>query len=420
MFDYSVAGLWIAIIGIAFIVIIGWRLIPRTRKTPENKEDIYQLQDYITEIKIPEKSPFVGISVHELEKSVKGELIILGSIRDKRKKLVLRPQQVLDAGDILIVETGAEDLQELLRVGKLELVGDQKFTTDILKAEDIGLVEAVVPQGSSIEGRSSHSIQLRSRYQINLLAIARKGQAFKKRLNYVNLEAGDVVLLQGIAEGLQERVARLGFLPLVERGVQVVKRTKAFLPVLIFVIAILLTALQILPVQVAFGGAVLFMILLNVMPVRTIYDSIDWPIIILLAAMIPIGNALQSTGGTGLISHYFIAMSGHISPVIILGLLLITTMTLSDFMNNAATTVVMAPIAVSIAEALKVNIDPFLMTVAIGASCSFLTPVGHQNNTLVMGPGGYKFLDYIRVGLPLELIILAVGLPLIIWAWPLT
>jgi len=298
-------------------------------------------------------------------------------------------------------------------------VADQKISSDILKSNDVSFIEAVVPQGSRIEGRSSISMRLRSRHHINLLAISREGKAFKKRLNHVNLHAGDIVLLQGPAADLNENVANLGFLPLVEREIQVGSRKRAYLPILIFIIAIISAVVGLLPIQAAFGGAVLAMILFNVIPVRKLYESIDWSIVILLAAMLPIGGALQSTGGTAIIAHYFISMSGHISPTLVLGLLLLLTMTLSDFMNNAATTVVMAPIAVSIAQALKVNIDPFLMTVALGASCSFLTPVGHQNNMLVMGPGGYKFLDYIRLGLPLELIVVAVGLPAILWAWPM-
>lgn len=276
----------------------------------------------------------------------------------------------------------------------------------------------MVPPGSRIENRSSQNIHLRSRYRINLLAIAREGNPFKERLHQVNLRARDVVLLQGPVDILQENVASLGFLPLIERRLDVGKR-RAFVPLFIFVLVIILTALQLIPVEIAFGGAVLAMILFRSIPLRFVYDSIEWPVIILLAAMIPIGEALQSTGGTALIAHDIIGLTQHLPPVYILGLLLIVTMTISDFMNNAATAVVMAPIAGTIAHTMHASIDPFLMVVAIGASCSFLTPIGHQNNTLVMGPGGYKFIDYIRLGLPLEIIVIVVALPLIQWAWPL-
>jgi len=317
----------------------------------------------------------------------------------------------------LIIETTTDDLEELISSAKLELVGDRKLSADLLRANDIAIVEAVVPPGSQVEGRCSRDMRLRSKHRINLLAISRQGKNFKQRINQVRLHSGDVVLLQGASEEINENIASLGFMPLAERGLQV-RGLRRYLPLSIFIISIIFAATNILPVQVAFGATVLLMVLFNLIPVRRLYESIDWSIIILLAAMIPIGSALQSTGGTALIVHYFITISGKLSPIYILILLLIVTMTLSDFMNNAATAVVMAPIAISIAQALKVNIDPFLMTVALGASCSFLTPVGHQNNTLVMGPGGYKFLDYIRLGLPLEILIIAMGIPLVLWAWP--
>jgi len=419
LFDYSYVGLPVAIVGIFFLAVLLWRFIPGKRKAPKQAEDMFQVQDYITEVKISENSPIINQAVSEFEKSTKVDFVILGLIRNKKKRLDIRPDQILEEKDILIIEASTDDLQELLDTAKLELVGDRKISSDVLKSHDVSFIEAVVPQGSRIEGRSSITMRLRSRHHINLLAISREGKAFKKRLNHVNLHAGDIVLLQGPTDGLNENVANLGFLPLVEREIQVGSRKRAYLPILIFILAIVAAATGLIPVQAAFGGAVLSMVLLNVIPIRKLYESVDWSIVILLAAMIPIGGALQSTGGTRVIAQYFIAISGHLSPTFILGLLLLLTMTLSDFMNNAATTVVMAPIAVSIAQALQVNIDPFLMTVALGASCSFLTPIGHQNNTLVMGPGGYQFLDYIRLGLPLEIIVIAVGLPAILWAWPM-
>ncbi|MCB1827388.1 MAG: SLC13 family permease, partial [Coxiellaceae bacterium] len=378
IFDYSYVGLPVAIVGIIFIAVLLWRFIPGKRKGPSTLEDSFQVQDYITEVRIPEGSPAIEKTVREFEKDSPADVSILGFIRNEKKKLIVSPDLELLEGDVLIIEATTEELEALLTASKLELVGNEKFSSEVLKANDIAIVEAVVPPGSRVEGRSSQAMRLRSRHHINLLAISREGKAFKQRLNQVNFRSGDVVLLQGSSEELNEKIVNLGFFPLVERGLQVTGKRR-FLPLIIFAIAILLTVFQLLPVQVSFGAAVLFMALFNLIPVRKIYESIDWPIIILLAAMIPIGTALQSTGGTNLIVQHIVAISGQLSPVYIIGLLLIITMTLSDFMNNAATTVVMAPIAVSVAHALKVNIDPFLMTVALGASCSFLTPVGHQN-----------------------------------------
>lgn len=417
-FDFSYVGLPVAIVGVIFISVLLWRFIPRNRKSPSQVEELFNIQDYITEVQVPENSPLIGKSIAEFEKNVSPDVAILALIRNKKKRLLIDPSELLLSKDILLIEASTEKLQELLDQEKLELVADQPIATEMLKSKEITLAEAVVPQGSRIEGRSSLSMRLRSIHHINLLAISRQGKPFKQRLSQVSLRPGDVVLLQGPTEGFNEKIANLGFLPLVERGLQMGPRRR-FLPLFIFIIAIILTAARLLPVQVAFGGAVLFMVLFKLIPMRRLYESIDWSIIILLAAMIPIGTALQTTGGSALIVKTFLAESGQLSPIYILALLLIVTMTLSDFMNNAATAVVMAPIAVSIAQALGVNIDPFLMTVALGASCSFLTPVGHQNNTLVMGPGGYKFFDYFRLGLPLEIIVLVLGLPLILWTWPL-
>ena len=420
MFDFSHVGVGVALTGILFITVIGWRLIPKNRKSQSRVEDMFEIQDYITELKIPEESPIVGQSVYDLEKLVKRDIVVLSMIRGDKTISVLRLGKRLRANDILIIEASTDDIKEIINIAKLELIADSKISAESLKTEDTSIVEAVVPQGSRIEGRSSLMLGLRLRYQINLIAIAREGKSFKSRLSQVRLRAGDVVLLQAATENFHDNIAQLGFLPLSERNVQINRPARAFLPLLIFFCSILFAAFQVLPVQVAFGGAILAMVITNVIPIRMLYEGIEWPIIILLAAMIPIGNALQSTGGTGLITHYLVNFTGQLSPTVILIIVLVITMTLSDFMNNAATTIVMAPIAVSIAQALKVSPDPFLMAVALGASCSFLTPVGHQNNTLVMGPGGYKFYDYIRLGLPLEIIITIVGVPLILWAWPLT
>ena len=418
MFDYSHCGLLLALAGILFIIILGWRLLPQRMKASKTPDDMFPIQDYITEVKINEKSPMINATVKELESLVQGDYTIIGLIRNKSKRLGVTANQKLEANDILIIESSPEDLQKLLHVGRCDLVADSDLSRETLKTDTVTLLEAVVPQASRIEGRSSKSMRLRSRFQINILAIARGGTPFKQRMSQVKLQAGDVVLLQGPSITLQETAIRLGFLPLIERGIHVNSSKRNFLPIGIFAISILLSVLQLVPVQVAFGAAILSMLLLNVIPIRNLYENIEWPVIILLAAMIPIGQALQTTGGTAHIAHYLINFAGHASPIWVLGFVLVITMTLSDFMNNAATTVVMAPIAVSIAHTLYLSIDPFLMAVAIGASCSFLTPVGHQNNTLVMGPGGYKFTDYIRIGLPLEIIIIVISLPLISWVWP--
>lgn len=419
LFDFGHVGVFIAVAGVIFVSLIGWRLLGGKKQVLKHAEDMFQIQDYITEIRVPEKATILGKSIRDFEQLVSGDYELIGLLRGKSRRMRLLPNQRIEQDDILIVQSSSSVLEDLVRVAKLELFGAEPISPDALRSKDTDIIEAVVPQASRVEGRSWASMRMRARYAMNLLAIAREGKPFKARLNQVALQAGDVILLQGEREAMQANMPRLGLLPLVDRSIKMISNKNAFLPIGIFFIAIILAAFQWVPVEVAFGAAVLAMVLTNVIPVRKLYDAIEWPIIILLAAMIPIGAALKTTGGTSLIADALLQVSHHASPAVILSLVLIVTMTLSDFMNNAATTVVMAPIAITIAKALHVHIDPFLMAVAVGASCSFLTPVGHQNNTLVMGPGGYKFSDFMRVGLPLEILVIVVSIPALLHFWPL-
>lgn len=419
MFDFAPVGFWVALAAIIFIIVIGWRLLPKSRKSSTQSEIRYQIQDYISEVIIPSETPLVGKTRKQLEQLIQGDINVLGLIRKKTKHLAVASEEILQAEDILIIEASHEDLQLLLHAGRLELIGEKLISPEKLRSEEIGLIEAVVPQNSRVEGRSWQRMRIRSRMHVNLIAISRQGRAFKKRLNRVNLRAGDVILLQGETDNLAENTINLGLIPLAEPPVQRKLQRKAFLSLFVFSTAIALSALQILQVQVAFAATVVLLTALNVTPIRKMYANIDWSVIVLLATMIPIGNALQSTGGTELIAQGFLNIAAISSPIVIIILLLMITMTLSDLMNNVATAVVMAPIAVSIAQTMNVSIDPFLMAVAIGASSAFLTPIGHQNNTLILGPGGYKFQDYIRLGLPVEIIVIVVGVPAILWVWPL-
>ena len=417
MFDFTPIGFSVAIVGVLFIALVGYRLIPIRIKSSKTDEDTFPINDYISEILVPEDSPLVGQTCLELEQLTEGEHSILGLIRGRKKRLFVPKDEVLQAKDVLIVEGSHDDLHQLLEAGKLEIAGGEIVKQEVLKSGDIALVEAVVTPGSRSEGRSWQRMRIRSRFNINLLAIARSGHAFRDRLNHVNLKAGDVILLQGNAEAIQENIINLGLVPLAERELKVGFRRRMLLPLFIFFAAILTASLGYLPVSVSFMTAIVIMVILNISPMRQVYRSIDWSIVVLLAALIPIGGALQSSGATDLISHLILSLAGGDSTIIIIALLLIITMTLSDVMNNAATAVVMAPIASSVAQSLHLPVDAFLMAVAVGASCSFLTPISHQNNTLVMGPGGYKFFDYLRLGIPMELIVFIISVPLIYLIW---
>jgi di/tricarboxylate transporter len=426
MFDYSYIGVPTAVIGIIFITFIGWRLLPKRKKKADD-EDLFEIEDYITELKVTENSSAIEKNIADFESKLNDDYTIVGIIRNARKRLVVRSTQIIQEKDILIIEASSKVLTKLTNTFKLELIANQKMSQESLKHNDIALMECVIPQGSTIEDRSSQYLRLRSRYRTNLLAISRQGKPFKERLNHVKLKGGDVILLQGSHESIQEIISRFGLLPLVERKLKVGKSKQPYLALIIFLVALIPAALQKVSVDVCFGGAVLAMLLTNIVPARRVYNMIDWPIIILLAAMIPVGQSLQHNGSAE-IAHFFTQslqplllsfMTAHNTNIAILVVLILITMTLSDFMNNAATAIVMAPIADSIASSLSCNPETFLMGVAIGASCSFLTPLGHQNNTLVMGPGGYKFTDYIRIGLPLEILVLIVSTPLLLKFFPL-
>jgi di/tricarboxylate transporter len=317
---------------------------------------------------------------------------------------------------VLLLEAAPEALEKLLKDWGLEAVGVDNHEK---QPTGLSLAEAVVPSRSRALGRTVASLRLRRRYDVNLVAVSRASEPFRGRLRSFRFRTGDIVLLEGDAENLPEAIAELGLLPLAERDLRVGRPRRALLASGLFVLAITLASLGVLGLPVALGSAALAMILVGLVPVREMYDHIDWPVIILLGAMIPVGQALEISGTTQVIASSLVAMSAGLPPVALLTLILVVTMTLSDVINNAATAVVMAPIALTIAQQLGVNPDAFLMAVAIGASSAFLTPIGHQNNALILGPGGYRFGDYWRMGLPLEVLIVLVAIPMLLIVWPL-
>lgn len=284
---------------------------------------------------------------------------------------------------------------------------------------EIALMELVVRPEASLIGRSAMDLALRTRYGLNLLAVSRNGQRSKSRLRTMKIQAGDLLLMQGPLEALAEFAADSGCVPLAERELRIPDRRKAWTAGAIMACAVGGAALGLLPAAISFALGVLASMAFRTLPLRSIYDSIDWPVIVLLGALIPVAGAMESTGTADLIARALLDGVARGNAIVALTLVLIVTMTLSDLMNNAATAAVMCPIGIGTAAALGANADAFLMAVAIGASCAFLTPIGHQNNTLILGPGGFRFGDYWRLGLPLELLVAAVSIPLILLVWPL-
>ena len=418
MFDFSPVGGILAVSGIVFITLIGWRLLPK-RKAQKSDMEKFDIDDYITEVEITKDAEARGKTIGELRKETEADVQVLGLIRNNKRIHAPARDEVLLTKDIIILEADAEELKKFIKETGSKLVGEKKFRKDAEGSKNIAITEAIVMADSQLVGRTAADLRMRSRFGINLLAVARREKKIRRRLDHIIFQTGDVLLLQGREHVLNDTITSVGCLPLAERGLRIGYQTKIPLSLGIFVTSIILVVTGVLPVQAAFAMAAIAMVLTGVLPIKDFYTSIDWPVIVLLGAMIPVGTALETTGGADSIAGMVLGIAGNIPPWAILTLVLVITMFLSDLINNAATVVLMAPISISVANGLGFSIDPFLMAVAVGGSCAFLTPIGHQSNTLVMGPGGYRFTDYWRMGLPLEVVIVAIGIPMIMWVWPL-
>ncbi|HSG64372.1 MAG TPA: SLC13 family permease [Gammaproteobacteria bacterium] len=419
MFDFAPVGLACAVAGVAFVALIGWRLVPRTAGESSAVKSLFDFGEYVAEVRVPEEAGIVGKRVRELDDiAEEAGATIIGLVRRGERMPGMARLADIRAGDTLVLEAHPDAIDRFVGVLKLEYARPESGETEVAN-EDLSLIEVVVPEGARIEGRSADSLRLLSRHEVTLLGVSRQGRRFRDQVRKLEIAAGDVLLLLGPTERLPEITTWLGCFPLAERGLQVVQRHYALMVVGIFASAVLLASLGLLYLPIALAAAVALLVALKIVPMRQVYDSVEWPVIVLLGSMIPIGAALETSGGTELIASAIVDVASGLAPALILTLLMIIAMTLSDVMNNVATAVITAPIALDVATRLGVNPDPFLMAVAVASSCAFLTPIGHKNNTLIMGPGGYRFGDYWRMGLPLEALIIAVGVPTILWVWPL-
>ena len=419
LFDFTPVGGIIAILGVLFVALVGWRLVPRERGVQPSSGSLFSLEEYVTEIRFPEGSGLIGESVEAVNRVTGDKLTLLRYINRDGKIRPLNLNNRIEADDQFLTMADPADLKEMMDTYGLKLTKEMRYRIDSLKNEDTTFIEVLVSPESPLVGRGRSYLRRRTSNQLVLMAVARQDKPIHKRLGKVQFRVGDVLLLQGPKEVLHTNVTALDLLPLAEREIEVGVLSKVTYALLIFAAAILLSVLSIVPTTISFIGAILIYVFSGILPVRDLYKNIDWPIIILLGAMIPISSALQSTGTTTLIADQVTVMAQGLPTWFIIALIMIITMTLSDIINNAATALIMAPISVGMAISMGLNMDPFLMAVAVGASCAFLTPIGHQCNALILGPGGYRFSDYWRMGLPLEIIIVAAGTPLILHFWPL-
>ena len=418
LFDFSPVGGLVAIAGLLFIVLVGWRLIPGKSHKKPGMESLFQINDYITEISTPPGCKWIGKTVAEVEKLVGEKMTLFGFIRKDDKVLPPNPDGVIQEGCRYVVKADPVELQALIEEHDLHLSTEMRHRIDSLKEENTGFTEAIVTAGSPLLGRTRTYLRRHSGNTMTLMAVARQNKPIRKQLKEVVFRVGDVLLLHGKTPEMDDTITDLSLLPLAERELKVGTFSRIGLSVAIFAGAIGLSMTG-FPMTIAFLGAVLAYILCGILPLRDIYREVEWPIIVLLGAMIPVSQAFQSTDCTGLIAESIKGLTSELPSWSMITLVMIVTMCLSDIINNAATAFIMAPIAVGISDTLGLQPDPFLMAVAVGASCAFLTPIGHQCNAMILGPGGYRFGDYWRVGLPLEIVIAILGTPLIIQFWPL-
>ncbi|OYD26145.1 SLC13 family permease [Oceanimonas baumannii] len=452
MFDYTPVGLAVAMLGIVFIVLIGWRLVPARKQAGMEG---FESGAYITEARVPEGSKAEGLTLRELEQALtEADAQVLGLVRNSVRVMPPSPRRRTRAGDILMLEAEADALSQALSSLGLKLeedratkeadkekedkkeksresakseadnepdsgVKERKDKPDADTSDEIVLMELVILPSSELLGRTARGIQLRTRFGVNLLAVSRQGQRSFKRLRALAFRAGDLLLMQGSPELVAEFASSTGCVPLAERELRIPDKKKALVAGVIMAASVTVAALGWLSAAVAFASGVLASMVFRTVPPRSVYNAVDWPVVVLLAALIPVAEVMETTGTASLLAAWLLDGVAQGSALVALALILVVTMTLSDVMNNAATAAVMCPIALGTANQLGVNADPFLMAVAIGGSCAFLTPIGHQNNTLILGPGGFRFGDYWRMGLPLELLVVAVSLPMLLWVWPL-
>ncbi|MHA3976930.1 SLC13 family permease [Halovulum sp. GXIMD14794] len=418
MFDFSPVGLAVALAGIVYVALLGWRLLPARVGMQIDAEE-FASNIYVAELRIGEGSENEGKRLGDFYPIAdEHDINLIGLARKGRRLPGFSRLQRIQAGDFLVVEGAPEAIEAFMAKADLDFAGSEKHEGGVTGG-NLTLSEAIVPEGARISGRTARGLSLLMRHSVTLLGVGRNGQRFRERVRLLTIRPGDVLLLLGTPERLSAAMNWLGVLPLEGRQTGFVQRRKAPLAIGAFALAIALSALGLVYLPVALAACAAFYGAIGLIGGNEVYDAVEWKVIVLLASLIPLGVAFEETGGAQLVAGAILELTGSAPAWVTLLALMVVTMTLSDFLNNVATALIAAPVAVQIANATQTNPDPYLMGVAVAASCAFLTPIGHKNNTIIMGPGGYRFGDYWRVGLPLEILVLAVGIPAILTFRPL-
>nr|WP_300003005.1 SLC13 family permease [Tissierella sp.] len=419
-FDFAPVGVVLTFVGILFTVLIGWKIIPARK--PQGEDSLFNIEDYLSEVVVTKDSKMIGKNLIEFSKTYKLELNIMSIIREDRTIVAPSAYETLEIGDVLIIRAVTSEISDLVKRTGLALKGAKIDPSLSLSSDNMALVEVVLREDSFLIGRTAIEIKLRNRFSINLIAVSRRGISSFGRLKSFRFKSGDILLMQVPTSILQDTYSKLRCLPLAEReiGIESSKnRKKEILPLAIFVISIIITTLGLLPVQIAFAFAAISLVLLKIVTPREFYEAIEWPTILMLGSLLPLGSALQSSGGSNTIANILSKVSVVLPAYMMVVVVMVITIILTNLISNSASAVLMAPIAFSLAQFMGVSPDALLMSVSVASSAAFLTPIAHQSNMLVMGPGGYKFTDYWKLGLPITILVLVIGTPLILYMWPL-
>ena len=418
LFDYAWVGLPLTLIAIVYLA-VGWRLLPRDRKAASSASDHFEIEKYTTEMRISDASPLANKRVMDVENFGDSDVLVRAVTRGSEHYYIPHRNWLLRPGDVLTVQADSTSIKTLSGEGKLELIGVEELERDEDGHDELQTVEAIVTAESPLVGYTAQSLNLRYHHDVNLLAVSRAGYNRHTRLHNHRFDVGDVIALQGWKKELPATLNELGCLPLADRGLGLGQTRRGLLPLLILLVAMILISLKLVPVDVGFFAAAVLTVLTGQLTLSEAYKSIDAPVIIMLACLIPVGEGFKETGAADVIGNLLASVGQNAPAYVAVGMMLTASMLLTPFLHHAAAVLVLGPIAAVLAKTLGYHPDPFLMAVALGCACDFLTPIGHQNNLLVMEPGGYRFGDYWRLGLPLSIIVVLVGTPLIIWVWPL-
>lgn len=418
MYDYAPVGLGVTAVGLAFLA-VAFRLLPASRPTAEAMGAALSAKPYVTEVEVPGSWEGGPTTVARLSRLANGEVTVMALVRDDERHAAPHPNMRLRPHDVLLLEGAHQALDDLIARLKLRLTRSDRPITMDAPTEEVRIVEVVVSPDSMMIGRSARQEDLHTSHGVKLLAVSRSGYRITRALRTLPLRAGDLVVLQGAENALPGALRTLGLLPLADREVRLGDMRRTLAPALILAGAMILVALKVAPVAIAFFGAAALMVAIGAIRMREAYAALDGPLLVLIACLIPVSDAIRATGGSELIAQIMADLFRGQPAILALGAIMTVAMAATPFLNNAATVLIVAPIGASLAQLLGLRPDPFLMAVAMGAACDFLTPIGHQCNTLVMAPGGYRFIDYPRLGAPLSVLVLVVGTLLIAMVWPL-